>query len=139
MDTPSFRRLINTITKFMYGEDSDEADVPPSPELDELFFRSDSGTTRPLNEALLHSPSGNTIRVDQPRHGGGGQVHGHILGRKGKEIGVVNLDGTGSHGTKMRLNKKDAQTLRDAGFIIQKDRMVEWIADPSLSLEILLG
>ena len=78
-----------------------------------------------------------SIRVDQPTHGIG-QAHAHIYGRKGKEIGVVNLDGTSSHGTKMIIDKDRAETLRAHGFNIPKDRIVEWVVNQDLSLELLL-
>ncbi len=66
------------------------------------------------------------IRIDQPTHLLGGDPHAHVLGRKGNQVVVVNLDGTGSHGTKGRLHHKDAETLRQNGFTIRDDRIVEW-------------
>jgi hypothetical protein len=60
-----------------------------------------------------------------------------VYGRKGKEIVVVNVDGTRSHGTKGRLHKKDAEALRGRGFNINKDGIVEWwVVGKS---ELLLG
>src|SRR2546423_1197172 len=58
------------------------------------------------------------IRIDHPTHGAG-QTHAHVLGRKGMEIGVVNIDGTGSHGTRCRLPDADAEALRARGFSIR--------------------
>lgn len=67
------------------------------------------------------------IRIDQPSHlQGDGQTHAHVLGRKGDELVVVNLDGTGSHGSKGRLHADDAAALRARGFKIRDDRIVEW-------------
>ena len=66
------------------------------------------------------------IRIDQPTHGVG-QTHAHVLGRKGEQLGVVNFDGSASHGTKMRLHKHDADALRKAGANISNDNIVEWI------------
>jgi len=66
------------------------------------------------------------IRIDQPTHGVG-QTHAHIYGRKGDVIGVVNFDGTGSHGTQVRLHKQDADELRGRGFKINSDNIVEWL------------
>jgi hypothetical protein len=66
------------------------------------------------------------IRIDQPTHGVG-QAHAHVLGRKGDQLGVVNFDGSSSHGTKMRLDKKDADALRNAGVAVRSDNIVEWI------------
>ena len=58
---------------------------------------------------------------------GAGQTHAHVLGRKGNEYGVINLDGSASHGSKFRLSKQDAAALRGHGFKIPKDRIVEWV------------
>lgn len=66
------------------------------------------------------------IRIDQPTHGAG-QPHAHVLGRKGNEIGVVNLDGSASHGAKCRLSDDDADALRAKGFQIRPGNIVEWV------------
>ena len=67
------------------------------------------------------------IRIDHPGHGVG-QDHAHIYGRnKKKQIGVVNITGTPSHGTKIKLHKKDAEALKAKGFDIPPNRIVEWI------------
>ena len=69
----------------------------------------------------------NNIRIDQPTHGVG-QQHAHIYGRKGDgQLGVINLDGTGSHGTKMRLHKKDIDALTARGFKVPPGGIVEWV------------
>jgi hypothetical protein len=65
------------------------------------------------------------IGIDQPTHGRG-QQHAHVFGRKGGEIVVVNLDGTGSHGTKGRLHDDDAAALRARGFKVRDDNIIEW-------------
>ena len=69
------------------------------------------------------------IRIDQPTYGAG-QRHAHILGRKGQEIGVVNLDGSASHGVRCRLSDADANALRAKGFSIRPGNIVEWITLP---------
>lgn len=80
------------------------------------------------------------IRVDQPTHTQGqGQVHAHVFGRKGHELVVVNLDGTGSHGTTGRLHDNDAEALKTLGFSIRDDRIVEWWIYPDAGLEVLNG
>ena len=66
------------------------------------------------------------IRIDQPTHGVG-QTHAHVYGRKGDEIGVVNFDGSASHGTKCRLSNDDAAALRTKGFTIKPGNVVEWV------------
>lgn len=79
----------------------------------------------------------NNIGIDQPTHGRG-QQHAHVYGRKGDEIVVVNLDGTGSHGTKGKLNDDDAAALKARGFKVRDDNIVEWTVVEG-GLQLLLG
>lgn len=68
------------------------------------------------------------IRIDQATHlHGNADPHAHVFGRKGGELGVVSLNGTGSHGSKFKLHDKDAAALRAQGFVIPPDNIVEWI------------
>jgi hypothetical protein len=68
------------------------------------------------------------IGIDQPSHlHGDGQTHAHVLGRRGNELGVVNFDGTGSHGSKFKLHPKDADALRARGCKVRADNIVEWV------------
>lgn len=78
-----------------------------------------------------------SIRIDQPTHGAG-QTHAHVYGRKGDEIGIVNFDGSSSHGTKCRLSDADADALRKRGFTIKAGNIVEWIVLPKQP-ELLFG
>jgi hypothetical protein len=107
-------------------------------ELDQIFRTNDASVVETLEEGKwIKGKLDRNIRIDQPTHGAG-QVHGHVLGRKGKQLGIVNLDGTASHGTKMALSIKDAEALRAAGFNIRNDRVVEWISlcdSPNLLFE----
>ncbi|MEO9168610.1 MAG: hypothetical protein ABI230_09420 [Aestuariivirga sp.] len=91
------------------------------------------------NEKWISIKSTSAMRMDHPRHGGGGQTHVHIYGKKQSELGVVNLDGTGSHGTKMRLTKDQAEILIANGVKVRDDRIVEWNILQNLTLELLLG
>jgi hypothetical protein len=69
-----------------------------------------------------------SIRIDQATHlHGNADPHAHVFGRQGDELGVVNLDGTGSHGSKFKLHDKDADALRSQDFKIRPDNLVEWI------------
>lgn len=77
------------------------------------------------------------IRIDQATYGAG-QQHAHILGREGKEIGVVNIDGSASHGARCRLSDDDANALRARGFAIKPSNIVEWIILPEQP-RMLLG
>lgn len=78
------------------------------------------------------------IRIDQATHGVG-QKHAHVYGRKGDEVGVVNVDGSASHGTKCVLHAKDADALRARGFTIKPGNIVEWIVLPEQPKILLLG
>lgn len=110
-------------------------------ELDEVF------SLEPANKELLKLDEGNnwiqfrngiTARIDQATNGIG-KKHVHIIGRKGEEIGVVNFDGTGSHGTRVKLQRKLADDLRRIGVQVRPDRMVEWIVVDRPTRELLFG
>jgi hypothetical protein len=49
-----------------------------------------------------------------------------VLGRKGAQLVVVNLVGSGSNGTLGRLHDEDAAALRAKGFNIHPGNLVEW-------------
>lgn len=68
------------------------------------------------------------IGIDQLSHlHGDGQTHAHVLGRRGNQLGVVNFDGSGSHGSKFKLHDKDANALRARGWKVRADNIVEWV------------
>lgn len=97
------------------------------PVLDEVFVTQDGETAKVLQEGKWVSGRfERNIRIDQPTHGVG-QTHAHVLCRKGNEIGVVNFDGSASHGTKCRLSDADANALRASGFQISPGNIVEWV------------
>ncbi len=100
------------------------------PRFIEIFIpvaNSDGAEFQMLQEGKIVSGryKGN-IRIDQPKHGVG-QTHAHVYGRRGNEIGVINLDGSSSHGSKMKLHKKDILALKGHGFDVPADGIVEWI------------
>ena len=130
MDTAGFRRLINAIMDVTHSDKI----------LDEIvIYDLENDEAHRIEEGKwIATDTTNKMRIDQPTYGAG-QTHAHIYGRKGNELGVVNLDGTASHGTQMRVSKKDAETLRTRGFDIRADRIVEWIARPDLNRQLLLG
>lgn len=107
--------------------------VPLHPYLDEVFISNDGTSSELLREGKWVSGRfDRNIRIDQPTHLlGNGKVHGHIYGRRGDELGVVNVDGSPSHGTKMKLHDRDADALRAHGFVIPLDNIVEWFALPT--------
>lgn len=106
--------------------------------LSEILISEDSAGFERLDEGKwVKGRFDRSIRVDQPTHGVG-QTHAHVYGRKGVEIGVVNFDGTASHGTKCRLSDADADELRKRGFVIGAGNIVEWIVLPTQP-QLLLG
>lgn len=95
--------------------------------LDEILVSKDNKTFERFDEGKwVNGRFDNNIRIDQPTHGAG-QPHAHIYGRKGNEIGVVNWDGSASHGTRCRLNALDADALRARGYKINTGNIVEWL------------
>ena len=108
------------------------------PVLTEMIIARDGRDVEVLQEGKwIAGRFDRNIRIDQPTHGVG-QTHAHVLGRKGEEIGVVNFDGSGSHGTKCRLSNDDADALRARGFQIQPSNVVEWIL-LARDVRLLLG
>lgn len=103
-----------------------ELELAKLPVLDRVLLASDNASVE-LYEGRkwIAGRFDRNIGIDQPSHGVG-QQHAHVLGRNGNKIVVVNLDGTGSHGTKGRLHNDDAAALRARGFIIGPDNIVEW-------------
>lgn len=116
---------------------------PLHPSLDAIFLvHEDLQQFELLEEGKLVSGRfPRNIRLDQPTHlQGDGQLHAHVFARKGKELGVVNLDGSGSHGSKFKLHDKDADTLRGFGFVIPADNLVEWtLWEQEDARELLFG
>ena len=108
------------------------------PVLDEVYITEDGINYQYLSEGRkwVDGRFKNNIGIDLPSSGAG-QKHAHVYGRKGNEVVIVNVDGTGSHGTKGKLPEKDAQALELRGFAIRKDRVVEW-TDVG-TVELLLG
>lgn len=110
------------------------------PVLQDILVTED-GATRfdQLNEGKwISGRFDRNIRIDQPTHGVG-QVHAHVLGRKKDEIGVVNFDGSSSHGTKCRLADADANALRARGFQISVGNVVEWVVLAEQDFILLLS
>ena len=108
------------------------------PTIDEVLVSDDDLSFERLDEGKwIKGRFDKSIRIDQPTHGVG-QTHAHVYGRKGNEIGVVNLDGSSSHGTKCRLSDEDAAALQARGFQIKAGNIVEWLVlsnQPQLLLE----
>ena len=109
------------------------------PVLDEVILTEDDSTSSLLKEGniIRGGRFGRNIRIDQPKHGAG-QTHAHVMGRKDNQIVVVNIDGSGSHGTKGKLHPKDADALRARGFRIRSDNVVEWVVYKDQQLELLM-
>lgn len=130
------KRILEIIKEAKAKAAVDQATVPL---ITSIFLTKNGRDYRQLDEGRkwVDGRFKNNIGIDQPTHGAG-QTHGHVLGRKGKQVVVVNVDGSGSHGTKGKLHDKDAQALRDLGFNIPDDNIIEWKLLPS-GAELLLG
>jgi RHS repeat-associated protein len=79
----------------------------------------------------------NSVRVDRPQPNTNQQQHAHIYDKNGKEITILNKDGTGSHGycpkEELPRNKKLLDWLLNKGFELP------WIFDvPFLNPDIFL-
>lgn len=110
------------------------------PALDEIAISTDFLNLEILHEGWIAGRFDRNIRIDHPTHlHGDGQDHAHVYGRKGDQIGVVNFDGTSSHGTKCRLHDADADALRAKGFNIAADNIVEWVTMMGSPVRFLLG
>ncbi|HEY5362782.1 MAG TPA: hypothetical protein VIJ49_01120 [Aestuariivirga sp.] len=134
LDSKGYQNLKLAILKVLYPDKFiEELDVV-------VCYDKNDGQAHLIDEnsKWISTKPTNTMRMDHPRHGGGGQTHVHIFGKKGKLLGVVNLDGTGSHGTKMRLTKDQAGILTAHGVTVRKDRIIEWIVLKDSTLELLL-
>jgi hypothetical protein len=123
MEPEGHRSLVKTVMEIL------EADQNP---LSQIVIVGDDGVSATMlrEGKWIDGRFPRNIRVDQPTHFQGlqGQQHASVYGRNGRqELVVVNLDGTGSHGTKGRLSAEDAEALKAQGFKIRDDRMVEWI------------
>ena len=80
----------------------------------------------------------NSVRIDQPTHlQGAGQTHAHLFACNGQQYGVVNLDGTASHGEKCKVHPDDAAALLKQNFKLPPNNIVEWVALES-SLQFLV-
>lgn len=98
--------------------------------LDEVIVQTIDGSIERLDEGKwVNGRFDRNIRIDGPTHGVG-QKHAHVFGRKDTELGVVNFDGSASHGSKMRLSSADAEALRKRGFTINLSNIVEWVVLP---------
>lgn len=109
------------------------------PILDSILVSKDGQVVEVLHEGKWVSGKfDHNIRIDQPTHGAG-QTHAHVFGRKGIELGVVNIDGTSSHGAKCRLSATDSEALRARGFNIRSGNVVEWVTIFGTQPQILFG
>jgi hypothetical protein len=58
------------------------------------------------------------------------QRQAHVYGRKGDLPVAVEVGGAASHGERGRLQPVDADALRDLGFKVPADGVVQWTAVP---------
>lgn len=123
------RELIDLTRKYSTHEPEEVA---------EIYFWTDYGFGRLHEGKFISGRFDRNIRIDNANYGPGDR-HAHVLGRKGNEVGIVKVDGTGSHGTKCRLHPDDAAALRANGFNIHADRIVEWISLDAAQPQFLIG
>lgn len=103
----------------------DKLEEVRTPFLEEIVITENGSTGQLLREGkYVPGRFERNIRIDQPTHGVG-QQHAHVSGRNGKEYVVVNFDGSASHKMKGRLHQQDADALRDRGFNIPPNNIVE--------------
>ena len=100
---------------------------PEPQEITEVYVQEQPQIYRLREGKRISGRFDQNIIID-PANYGAGQRHAHILGRKGIEIGIVNIDGTASHGTKCRLHKDDILALRAQGFHIPDNGIIEWVS-----------
>jgi hypothetical protein len=109
------------------------------PVLDQIIVSTDGETAQVLRERTwISGRFERNIGIDDATSGDG-RENIHVLGRKGEQlVVVVNLDGTGGHGTQGRLQDQDAAALRAKGFNVHPGNLVEWcvLADAP---ELLMG
>jgi hypothetical protein len=121
-----------------FKEFRQELAIVKLPFLDDVIVTEDLVSAQLIREGKEYNGRfEGSLRVDNPTHGVG-MRHAHVLGRKGEELGVVNYDGTPSHGSKFRVHDADADKLRTLGFTIPPDGVVEWILlddQPTLLLD----
>lgn len=107
------------------------------PFLDEVFLDTRQTEIKGLLEGrTISGRFPYNIRLDQPNYGAG-MYHAHIHGRKGDQLVAVNVDGSGSHGTKGKLHPKDADALRAHRFEIHPSNIVEWFVICSIKQLLL--
>jgi len=108
------------------------------PVLDQIIVSTDGETVEVLRERTwITGRFERNIGIDNVTYVLG-QKHAHVLGRKGDQLVVVNLDGTGSDDTKGRLHDEDAAALRAKGFEIHPGHLVTWHVLPDAP-ELLVG
>jgi hypothetical protein len=133
MDTKGHRSLVKAALDVLEGDQNMITDIK--------LVEADGEALQVLREGnWIDGRFKRNIRIDQPTHFQGlqGQQHAAIHGRKGDQEGVVNYDGSGSHGTKGRLHPDDADALRAKGYKIPDDNIVEWTRVENLP-EVLFG
>jgi hypothetical protein len=108
------------------------------PVLDQIIVSTDGLTAEVLRERTwITGRFERNIGIDNAADATG-QRQAHVLGRKGDQVVVVKLDGTGSHGTIGRLHDQDAAALRAKGFEVHPGNLVEWYVLPDAP-ELLAG
>ena len=113
-------------------------DVHKLPSLDQIIVSTDGETVEVLCERIwITGRFDRNVGIDNATDGLG-QKQAHVLGRKGDQLVIVNLEGAASDGTQGRLHDKDAAALRAKGFEIHPGHLVTWNVLPDAP-ELLIG
>jgi hypothetical protein len=105
----------------------DLTEIATTPFVDELYVTKGEKTFLLREGKVISGRFDRNIRIDTANYGAG-KKHAHIHGRKGNELGIVNVDGTPSHGMKCRLHPDDITALCAQGFKIPDNGIVEWVS-----------
>jgi hypothetical protein len=103
-------------------------DKPKIPELTEITVSPDGERLAQLHEG--HWMRGWFDRVDEVGEAtdAGPPTQAEVYGRNGELQVAVNLEAALGQGSKGKLRHSDADALRDLGFKIPADGIVEWVA-----------
>jgi hypothetical protein len=113
-------------------------DFQKLPTLDQIIVSTDGETFQVLRERIwIRGRFERNIGIDNAADAVG-ERQAQVFGRKGNQLVIVSLEGTGRDGTQGRLDDKDAAALRAKGFEIHPGHLVTWKVLPDAP-ELLIG
>ena len=74
-------------------------------------------------------PTKCVYRIDHANNAVGQQEHLHVYADKNHkhQLYAINIDGTPHDGSKFQLNRKHQQALKNLGFPVPKEGLLEWL------------